>query len=175
MENNNNVETQSAINFQRVSLMQNFRDMFNVHGKLIDDLAACLANMTCRVAIIFVDLDNVPRFFKQITPEMILQLQYEVFIICSANSSISIPCESSGRIHFSLAKSTKDAADAVCTVAATKLDSLLIAYNRKADVPLIIVSDDQIFSQVPTLTRYSEAAASTTLLRPLALILILST
>ncbi len=152
METNNNVEVQSAKKSQRGSLLQNFKDMFDVQGKLIDDLASSLADMTCKVAIIFVDLDNVPRFFEQITPTMILQQQYEIFIFCSANSSNMIPCELSGKIHFSLANRTKDAADAICTVAATKINCLLITYNRQADVPLIIVSDDQIFIQVPILT-----------------------
>jgi hypothetical protein len=151
------VETQNATNSQQestLSLLQNFQNMFKVQGKLIDELASSLADITCKVAIIFVDLDNVPRFFERITPKMISQLHYETFIICSANSfrEKSFPCKSSGKVHFSLANMTKDAADAICTVAAAKLDSLLVQCGRQSDVPLIIVSDDKIFSQVPTLT-----------------------
>jgi hypothetical protein len=134
------------------ALLQNFQKMFNVQGKLIDSLSSSLADISCKVAIIFVDLDNVPRFFERITPEMIAQLQYEIFIICSANSSKKLPCKSSGKVHFSLASMTKDAADAVCIVAAAKLHSVLVQGGRQSDVPLIIVSDDKIFSQVPSST-----------------------
>ncbi len=114
--------------------------MFKVQEKLIDDLATSLADTTCKVAIIFVDLDNVPRSFERITPKMVAQLQYETFVICSANSSKSFPCESSGKVHFSLANTTKDAADAVCTVAAAKLDSLFVQCGRQSDVPLIVTN-----------------------------------
>jgi hypothetical protein len=146
MENKGIVEAQSVTNSQRVSLLQIFQDMFDVKGQLIDDMASSLADETCRVAFIFVDLDNVPNFFEQITPQMILKLQREIFIFCSANRSKPIPC---GKFHFSLAEKKKDAADAIICSAATMLHSVLISYYRNADVPFIIVSNDQIFSQVP--------------------------
>jgi hypothetical protein len=155
VKTNVKVETQAATTSEKdstLSLLQNFQNMFKVQGKLIDELASSLADTTCKVAIIFVDLDNVPRFFELITPKMLSKLQYETFIICSANSTKSFPCKSSGKVHFSLANMTKDAADAICTVAAAKLDSLLVQCGRQTDVPLIIVSDDKIFSQVPTFT-----------------------
>jgi hypothetical protein len=130
------------------ALLSNFQNVFRVDPKWIHDLASSLADKSCSVALIFVDLDNVPRFFEQITPQMISRLPFETFIVCSANSTRHCPFVSGGRIHFSLANATKDAADAICTVAAAKLDSILVQYGRQSDVPLVIVSDDKIFSQV---------------------------
>jgi hypothetical protein len=131
-----------------LALLKNFQNMFRVDLKWTNDLASSLADISCKVALIFVDLDNVPRFFDQITPSMLSRLPFETFIVCSARTSRHCPIVSGGKIHFSLANATKDAADAICTVAAAKLDSILVQYGRQGDVPLIIVSDDKIFSQV---------------------------
>ncbi len=131
-----------------LALLRNFQNMFSVDLKWIDDLASSLSDRSCNVALIFVDLDNVPRFFQQITPQMISKLPFETFVVCSANSSRHCPVMNIGKVHFSLANATKDAADAICTVAAAKLDSILVQYGRQGDVPVVIVSDDKIFSQV---------------------------
>ena len=130
------------------ALLQNFQDMFHVESAWIGDLTKALENALCDVALIFVDLDNVPRFFEKITPQMISSLPFETFIVCSANTKRQFKRKSIKKVHFSLANYTKDAADAVCTVAASKLDSILVQCGRQEDVPLIIVSDDKIFSQV---------------------------
>ena len=61
--------------------------------------------------------------------------------------------KSKDNVHFALAMSTKDSADAVCTMASAKLDSILVQMGRQQDVPLIIVSDDTIFKQVARLLR----------------------
>ena len=89
---------------------------------------------------------------------MIERLPFEVFIVCSARSTRHTTWKSAGKLHFSLANSTKDAADAVCTVAATKLDCILVSYGRQADVPLIIVSEDKIFQQVGYVTGLGRSA-----------------
>jgi hypothetical protein len=121
--------------------------MFEVENVWIDNLTKALANVLCEVALIFVDLDNVPRFFEKSSSEMISSLPFETYVVCSANSHRNITCQFIKNIHFSLANRTKDAADAVCTMAAAKLDSILVQCRRQ-DVPLIIVSDDMIFRQV---------------------------
>ena len=130
------------------SLLQNFQDVFHVHSTWIQELGDSLADASRKVALIFVDLDNVPRVFQQITPDMIARLPFESFIVCSANSTRHFNGPFCSNVHFSLANFTKDAADAICTVAAAKLDSILVQYGRQNDVPLIIVSDDKIFCQV---------------------------
>ena len=130
------------------TLLKNFQDMFKVDSTWIQELSSSLADANSKVLLIFVDLDNVPKFFDHLTPGMIDGLAYETFIVCSANSARRVSCNSTGKVHFSLANYTKDAADAVCTVAAAKLDSILIQCGRQADVPIAIVSDDKIFSQV---------------------------
>jgi hypothetical protein len=129
-------------------LLLNFQKMFHVNSKWISELQDSLTDSTSRIALIFVDLDNVPRFFKQISRSMVDALPFEVFIVCSAKSTRHVRWESSGKLHFSLANPTKDAADAVCTVAAAKLDSILVSFERQGDVPLVTVSDDKIFLQV---------------------------
>lgn len=131
-----------------MSLLENFRDVFHVNTSWVQDLGSSLADPSRKVALIFVDLDNVPRFFEQITPEMISKLPFESFLVCSANTTRHFNSKFSSNVHFSLANFTKDAADAVCTVAAAKLDSILVQCGRQNDVPLIIVSDDKIFCQV---------------------------
>jgi hypothetical protein len=138
----------SQVTAPALELLRNFQQTFRVDFKWINDLASSLADRSCKVALIFVDLDNVPRFFDQVTPKMISRLPLETFIVCSANSLRLCPPVSGEKIHFSLANATKDAADAICTFAAAKLDSILVQYGRQGDVPLIIVSDDKIFSQV---------------------------
>jgi hypothetical protein len=146
-----NNEGQNSANSQNqtvVSLLQNFQDMFGVQTSWIDELAVSLAEPSCKLILIFVDLDNVPRFFEHVTHRMIASMPFETYIVCSANSARHAPWKSVDKVHFSLANFTKDAADAICTMAAAKLDSILVAFGRQQDVPLFIVSDDKIFSQV---------------------------
>ena len=143
----NKVRKVSELSPVTTSLLRNFQEMFHVDLDWIKELESSLEDISCKVALIFVDLDNVPRFFEQITPQMISQLPFETFIVCSANSPRHCPRMISRNVHFSLANVTKDAADAICTVAAAKLDSILVQFGRR-DVPLIVVSDDKIFSQV---------------------------
>jgi hypothetical protein len=100
--------------------------MFHVKKAWIEELQACLTNKGCRICLIFVDLDNVPRFFEQITQQMLTSLPFETFIVCSARSTRRASWNSCGKVHFSLANITKDAADAVCTMAAAKLASILV-------------------------------------------------
>jgi hypothetical protein len=122
--------------------------MFDVKRTWINELQNSLADSSSRIVLIFVDLDNVPRFFDQISRSMVDSLPFDVFIVCSARSTRHVSWKSNGKLHFSLANPTKDAADAVCTVAAAKLDSILVSFGRQRDVPLVIVSDDRIFQQV---------------------------
>jgi hypothetical protein len=146
-----NFQGQNPSNSQHqtvISLLHNFQDMFGVTSSWIDELSASLAEPSCKLTLILVDLDNVPRFFEQITHRMIARMPFETFIVCSANSTRHAPWKSVDRVHFSLANHTKDSADAICTMAAAKLDSILVAFGRQHDVPLFIVSDDQIFGQV---------------------------
>jgi hypothetical protein len=135
------------------ALLENFKDVFHVNSTWIQELGDSLADSSRKVALIFVDLDNVPRFFEQITPKMISELPFESFLVCSANTTKHFNDRFSSNVHFSLANVTKDAADAICTVAAAKLDSILVQCGRQNDVPLIIVSDDKIFCQVITILK----------------------
>jgi hypothetical protein len=57
------IEGQNFTNTQNktvISLLQNFQDMFGVQTSWIDELAASLAEPSCNLILIFVDLDNVP-------------------------------------------------------------------------------------------------------------------
>ncbi len=100
--------------------------------------------------MLFVDLDNVPNFFQQITPDLITALPLETFVICSANCKFKTTKlhKSRTNIHFYLADSSKDAADAVLTSAMVKFDSIFVEKGRKGDVPFVVVSNDAIFLQV---------------------------
>ena len=130
------------------SLLNNFERMFRVNHAWIEELRSSLIDRSSSIVLIFVDLDNVPRFFERVNKPMLARLPFEVFIVCSARSTRHIEWRSTGRMHFSLANPTKDAADAVCAVAAAKLDSILVGFNRQGNVPLVTVSDDKIFQQV---------------------------
>eukprot|EP00961_Rhodomonas_salina_P259220 3502329-Rhodomonas_salina.1 len=55
---------------------------------------------------------------------------------------------SRANFQFSLALKSKDSADAVLTMAAAKLDSIVVAYGRQKDVLLCTISNDRIFEQV---------------------------
>jgi hypothetical protein len=134
-------------------LLANLRDIFSLDQAFVRDLKRCLLNRNCKILLLFVDLDNVPRFFQHITSDMIASLPFEAFVICSANLRPNTRMwQSAHKIHFTLALPSKDAADAVCTVAMSKLDSVLVAADRQDDVVHVVVSDDRIFEQVCTMS-----------------------
>jgi hypothetical protein len=134
-------------------LLANLRDIFSLDQAFVRDLKRCLLKRNCKILLLFVDLDNVPRFFQHITSDMIASLPSEAFVICSANRRPNTRMwQSAHKIHFTLALPSKDAADAVCTVAMSKLNSVLVAADRQDDVVHVVVSDDRIFEQVCTMS-----------------------
>ena len=128
-------------------LFANFRQVFQVDDHFMGRLHSTLDDPKSKMLFIIVDLDNVPKFFSEISQQMVERLPFEVFIICSANKKAKHMWKSKGNINFTLAMSTKDAADAVCIHAAAKLDSILVEKGRD-DVPFVVVSDDAIFKQL---------------------------
>ena len=81
-----------------------------------------------KIVVFFVDLDNVPRFFKTFTLDTLQQIEQrmpcETFVVCSSCQIYEHQRILEGnwnqqqlnRIHFTLANAHKDSADAVCTV-----------------------------------------------------------
>jgi hypothetical protein len=130
-------------------LLRNFQEIFNLQGSFIAELDDCLHDLRKNVAILFVDLDNYPQFFNYVTPGLLQSIDFDMFIICSANRACSAAAlRFPNRVHFTLAMPSKDAADAVCTVAMAKLDSILVHLGRQDDVTLMMISNDKIFAQV---------------------------
>jgi hypothetical protein len=138
---------------QSMSLLKNFQDMFKVDQSFILRLHQHLIDPSTSFILIFVDLDNIPKFFKDIPQRTVVELPYQVFVVCSARFCTMRLWKSKDNVHFTHAMPTKDAADAVCTMASAKLDSILVQMGRQHDVPLIIVSNDKIFQQVARLLR----------------------
>ena len=84
-----------------------------------------------------------------------------VFVVGSANRKVDLSVVSSkGNFHFALAQKSKDSADTVITIAATKLQDLLVAYDRQKDVVFATISDDRIFETVTNTLRQGGALAT---------------
>ena len=62
---------------------------------------------------------------------------------------------SKGNFHFTLAIKNKDAANFVVTMAASKIDSTIVAYGRQEDVGHMMISYDRIFEQADGCTDQS--------------------
>lgn len=145
-------------------LLNNFQQIFSVSDAWIGRFAHTL-NTDKKLVLFFVDLDNVPRFFKTFTIKVLQQIERrthcETFVVCSSCQPYELKRVRGGnenqehlsRVHFTLANKHKDSADAVITVAHAKLDSLLVASGRQQDARAIICSEDQIFKQVDDLLR----------------------
>jgi len=72
-----------------------------------------------------------------------------VFVVGSANRKVdSSVLASKGNFHFTLARKSKDSADVVITMAATALQSLVVAYGRQEDVHFHTISNDKCFQTV---------------------------
>ena len=148
---------------QLQQLLTNFQQIFLVSDEWIERFALALRDKDKKMFVFFVDLDNVPRFFKTFTLQMFLQIEQRLccntFVVCSSCQRFqgkrvsTFSAEELNRVHFTLANAHKDSADAVCTVAHAKLDSILIAFGRQQDARTIICSEDKIFRQVDDLLR----------------------
>ena len=148
---------------QLQQLLTNFQQIFLVSDEWIERFALALRDKDKKMFVFFVDLDNVPRFFKTFTLQMFLQIEQRLcchtFVVCSSCQRFegkrvsAFSAEALNRVHFTLANKHKDSADAVCTVAHAKLDSILIAFGRQQDARTIICSEDKIFQQVDDLLR----------------------
>ena len=146
-------------------LLSNFQQIFAVSDAWIQRLRNALRDPHSKMVVFFVDLDNVPKFFKTFTLDMLLRIERRLscktFVVCSSCQPNELKKieegswneEQTRRIHFTLSNAHKDSADAVCTVAHAKLDSILIAFGRQQDVRTIICSEDKIFQQVDDLMR----------------------
>jgi hypothetical protein len=153
-------------------LLSNFQQIFAVSDSWIQRLRNALRDPHSRMVVFFVDLDNVPKFFKTFTLDMLLRIERSLpcktFVVCSSCQPNELKKieeggwneEQTRRIHFTLANAHKDSADAVCTVAHAKLDSILIAFGRQQDVRTIICSEDKIFQQVDDLLRRGSALSA---------------
>jgi hypothetical protein len=153
-------------------LLSNFQQIFAVSDAWIQRLRNALRDPHSRMVVFFVDLDNVPKFFKTFTLDMLLRIEQSLpcktFVVCSSCQPNELKKieeggwneEQTRRIHFTLANAHKDSADAVCTVAHAKLDSILIAFGRQQDVRTIICSEDKIFQQVDDLLRRGSALSA---------------
>lgn len=138
-------------------LLHNFQEMFKVAPAFIANLHERLC-MPGKFVVLEVDMDQVPRFSHKANIDMISRMLTEVFVIGSANRPAN-SMVSRGNFHFTLAMKTKDAADAVLTMAAAKLDSIIVAFGRQDDVYHVIISDDRIFEQATQLLRQGGSPA----------------
>jgi len=110
-----------------------------------------------KLSILLVDMDQVQKTIV----EAISELPMPVFIVGSANRNVdSSVVASKGNFHFVLAQRSKDSADAVITIAATKLQDLIVAYDRQKDVVFATISDDRIFETVTHTLRQGGALAT---------------
>ncbi len=132
-------------------LLRNLKEVFRIDEGFILQLSTCLQDPGNGMTILFVDLDNYPFFSDYVTgPDFVPHLDFDLFIVCSSANrpfeaqSLNLP----ERVHFSFAMPSKDAADAACTIAMAKLDSILVYYGRQDDVTLLLISNDKIFEQV---------------------------
>ena len=164
------------------ALLSNFQQIFGVSDAWIERFAHALLEDDTKLILFFVDLDNVPRFFKTFTIKVLQQIERrmhcETFVVCASCQPYELKRMRGGnwnqehlsRVHFTLANKHKDSADAVCAVAQSKLDSLLVACGRQQDARAIICSEDKIFQQVDDLLRkgssLSGIASKTMVARP---------
>jgi hypothetical protein len=140
-------------------LLNNFREMFKVDDAFIANLHKRLCTPG-RFFVLEVDMDQVPKFYQRTSVDMISRMATSVFVIGSANRAADRSAlASKGNFHFTLAMKTKDAADAVLTMAMSKMDSIIVACGRQKDVYHMMVSDDRIFEQATQLMRQGGSPA----------------
>ena len=114
-------------------LLSNFQQVFLVSEHWIRRFSLALLEKKKKIVVFFVDLDNVPRFFKTFTLDTLQQIERrmpcETFVVCSSCQIYEHQRILEGnwnqqqlnRIHFTLANAHKDSADAVCTVESLNL------------------------------------------------------
>jgi hypothetical protein len=142
-------------------LANNFKRMFNASKEFMYNLKRELSNRSRKkLAILLVDMDQVPNFYQKASVETISKLPMPIFVVGSSNRKVdSSVLASKGNFHFTLAQKNKDSADAVITMAATTLHNLLVAYGRQDDVHFATISDDRIFETVTHTLRQGGAFA----------------
>ena len=73
---------------QSLELLRNFQDIFLVSDVWLTRFAHALREKDKKMFVFFVDLDNVPRFFKKFTLEMFLQIERRLacntFVVASS-------------------------------------------------------------------------------------------
>jgi hypothetical protein len=148
------------------SLWDNIQQMFHFSPEFLDNLERALSNRSKKLAILLVDMDPFSSFDQKAIVEAISALPMPVFVVGSANRYVDIKGQfsllpSKGNFHFALAQKSKDSADAVLTIAATKLQDLIVAYDRQEDVGFATISDDRIFETVTHTLRQGGALAIT--------------
>jgi hypothetical protein len=142
---------QSPVEDGALSLLLNdLRTMFDFDLAFIKELSRCLRVLDRGILLLCVDLDNVPRFFENITHDLVRNFPLEIFVLCSANNTkhVDTMWEWRSRVHFFLAQKSKDAADAALTMTMTKFHDLFTVARRIDDTMNMAVSNDRIFDQV---------------------------
>jgi hypothetical protein len=133
------------------ALLRNVRFALKIQKPFMRKFESCLHDRGRKIVMLFVDLDNVPKFSRKFSSHMITNTPFETFVICSAKRKfceLDSLLESKANCHFYLAEASKDAADAVLTSAMAKFDSLLAVADRQTDAQFVVVSSDRIFEQV---------------------------
>jgi len=138
-------------------LADNFCEAYGVNHAFMQNLKGALDDRPkCKVGVLLVDLDNVPKFWQQQSVDEIATMPFPVFVFGSANATGAAWCTrltSRDNFHFTLALQSKDAADAVLNMMAASLHCLIVAHDRVGDVGVIPISDDKIFLQTAEILR----------------------
>jgi len=120
---------------------------FGIDEYFIYCLERAFGDRTQQLCVRLVDLDDVPGFWQQHSVDALSRSPINVFAFGAANRYTRVAVSSSGNFHFSLASKSKDAADAILNMIAGYLQSLISAFNRRGEVVVVPISDDQIFLQ----------------------------
>ena len=138
-------------NARVISDLENtFQQMFNVRSEFMVNLEREFSNHSQnKLAILLVDTDQVPRFYQKASVEATSKLPMPVFVVGSANRMVDLSVVTpTGNFHLALAQKSKDSTDDVITIVATKLQDLLVSYDRQKKVVFVTISDDRIFETV---------------------------
>jgi len=123
-----------------------FKASFGVKDDFMKNLERALSDRRQKMAVLLVDLDNVPKFYQRQSVQALAKAPFPVFVVGSARTrQNALP--SKDNFHFTLALKSKDAADGILNMVAGAMQMLIAGFDRGGDVAVVPISDDRIFDQ----------------------------